>query len=91
MGGGLSVNPFLGVRLGAFVEPEVVHEVWTGVVSIFRDYGYRRLRTRARLKFLVKAWGVEKFRRCWRTTTWATSCRTGPPRSWRRETIAATT
>ena len=30
--------------------------------SIFRDYGYRRLRSRARLKFLVADWGVEKFR-----------------------------
>ena len=29
---------------------------------IFRDYGYRRLRTRARLKFLVADWGPEKFR-----------------------------
>ena len=27
-----------------------------GVVSIFRDHGYRRLRTRARLKFVLKAW-----------------------------------
>ncbi len=61
VGGGLSVNPFLGVRLGVFVKPEVAHEVWKGVVSIFRDHGYRRLRTRARLKFLVKAWGAEKF------------------------------
>ena len=33
-----------------------------GVTSIFRDYGYRRLRSRARLKFLVADWGVEKFR-----------------------------
>jgi sulfite reductase (ferredoxin) len=32
------------------------------VVSVFRDYGYRRLRSRARLKFLVADWGVEKFR-----------------------------
>jgi sulfite reductase (ferredoxin) len=32
------------------------------VTSIFRDYGYRRLRSRARLKFLVADWGVEKFR-----------------------------
>jgi len=36
--------------------------VWEGVISIFRDYGYRRLRSRARLKFLVQDWGVEKFR-----------------------------
>ena len=62
VGGGLSINPFLGVRLGAFVEPEKVPEVWAGVVGIFRDHGYRRLRTRARLKFLVKEWGAEKFR-----------------------------
>lgn len=62
VGGGLSINPHLGVRLGAFVEPDKVAEVWAGVVGIFRDHGYRRLRTRARLKFLVKAWGGEKFR-----------------------------
>jgi sulfite reductase (ferredoxin) len=62
VGGGLSINPHLGVRLGAFVEPDKVAEVWAGVVGIFRDHGYRRLRTRARLKFLVKEWGGEKFR-----------------------------
>lgn len=62
VGGGLSINPHLGKRLGAFVEPDKVPEVWAGVVGIFRDHGYRRLRTRARLKFLVKAWGAEKFR-----------------------------
>ena len=49
-------------RLGVFVKPEQVREVWVGVISIFRDYGYRRLRTRARLKFLVADWGAEKFR-----------------------------
>ncbi len=32
------------------------------MISIFRDYGYRRLRSQARLKFLVADWGVEKFR-----------------------------
>ena len=36
--------------------------MWAGVASVFRDYGYRRLRSRARLKFLVADWGVEKFR-----------------------------
>lgn len=62
VGGGLSTNPKLGVRLGAFVTLEQVPDVWVGVVSIFRDYGYRRLRTRARLKFLVADWGPELFR-----------------------------
>ena len=61
VGGGLSVNPLLGHRLGVFVRPEIAHEVWAGVAGIFRDHGYRRLRTRARLKFLLKEWGPEKF------------------------------
>ena len=62
VGGGLSTNPHLAVRLGAWVSLEEVPEVWAGVVGIFRDYGYRRLRTKARLKFLVADWGAEKFR-----------------------------
>ncbi|MFJ9134318.1 nitrite/sulfite reductase [Streptomyces sp. NPDC102256] len=62
VGGGLSTNPKIGQRLGAWVPLDEVADVYEGVISIFRDYGYRRLRTRARLKFLVADWGVEKFR-----------------------------
>lgn len=62
VGGGLSTNPMLAQSLGAFVALEQVPDVWANVVRIFRDYGYRRLRNRARLKFLVAEWGVEKFR-----------------------------
>ncbi|MEU1820745.1 nitrite/sulfite reductase [Streptomyces roseifaciens] len=62
VGGGLSTNPRLGERLGAWVPLEDVPDVWAGVVGIFRDYGYRRLRTRARLKFLMADWGPERFR-----------------------------
>jgi sulfite reductase (ferredoxin) len=61
-GGGLSTNPMIGRRLGAFVPAGQVAEVWAGVTSIFRDYGYRRLRHRARLKFLMADWGPERFR-----------------------------
>jgi sulfite reductase (ferredoxin) len=53
----------LARRLGAWVPLAEVPEVWAGVVGLFRDYGYRRLRTRARIKFLVADWGVEEFRR----------------------------
>ncbi|MEV7584237.1 nitrite/sulfite reductase [Streptomyces erythrochromogenes] len=62
VGGGLSTNPKLGVRLGTWVSLAEVPDVYEGVISIFRDYGYRRLRTRARLKFLVADWGAAKFR-----------------------------
>jgi len=61
-GGGLSTNPMIGKRLGVFVRPDQVAEVWAAVTSIFRDYGYRRLRHRARLKFLMADWGPERFR-----------------------------
>ena len=62
VGGGLSTNPMLGQRVGAWVPLDEVPEVWAAVTSIFRDYGYRRLRAKARLKFLIKDWGIEKFR-----------------------------
>ena len=62
VGGGLSTNPHFGVRLGAFVEPSRVEEVWAGVTGVFRDYGYRRSRMHARLKFLIADWGPERFR-----------------------------
>ena len=63
VGGGLSTNPMLAQRLGAWVPLADVPDVWAGVVGVFRDYGYRRLRNRARLKFLLADWGVERFRR----------------------------
>ncbi len=62
IGGGLSTNPMIAKRLGAFVPSDQVAEVWAGISSVFRDYGYRRLRHRARLKFLIADWGPERFR-----------------------------
>jgi sulfite reductase (ferredoxin) len=63
VGGGLSTNPKIAQRLGAWVPLDEIPDVWAGVISVFRDYGYRRLRHRARIKFLVADWGVEEFRR----------------------------
>ncbi|GHD16491.1 sulfite reductase [Nocardiopsis kunsanensis] len=62
VGGGLATNPMFAERLGAFVRPDQVSDVWAAVTAVFRDYGFRRLRTRARIKFLIKEWGPEKFR-----------------------------
>ncbi|MDT4920657.1 MAG: hypothetical protein QOI15_1559 [Pseudonocardiales bacterium] len=62
VGGGLSTNPRFAERLGVFVRPEEVADVWVGVTSVFRDYGYRRSRNHARLKFLMADWGPVKFR-----------------------------
>ncbi len=62
VGGGLSTNPMFAQRLGVYVRPEQVSDVWSAVASVFRDYGYRRSRNHARLKFLIADWGTEKFR-----------------------------
>ena len=62
VGGGLSTNPRLAERLGVFVAEAEVPDVWAAVASLFRDYGYRRLRHKARMKFLLADWGVERFR-----------------------------
>ncbi|MEW2219185.1 nitrite/sulfite reductase [Streptomyces sp. NPDC006990] len=88
VGGALSTNPKLGQRLGAWVPLEEVAEVHEGVTGIFRDYGYRRLRTRARLKFLVADWGPEKFRRILEDEYLGRKLTDGPapaqpPREWR--------
>ena len=53
VGGGLSTNPMLAQRLGTWIPLDEVAEAWWGVTSIFRDYGYRRLRTQTQLKFLI--------------------------------------
>ncbi|MDN5796238.1 MAG: nitrite/sulfite reductase [Intrasporangium sp.] len=62
VGGSLSTTPRLSERIGVFVTQEQAPDVWHGVVRIFRDYGYRRLRNKARLKFLLADWGTERFR-----------------------------
>jgi sulfite reductase (ferredoxin) len=62
VGGGLSTNPRLAERLGVFVTEREVPDVWAGVISLFRDFGYRRLRSKARMKFLLTDWGAPKFR-----------------------------
>jgi sulfite reductase (ferredoxin) len=62
LGGGLGPAPRLARRVGAFVPPERVGEVWVGVVGLFRDHGFRRSRNHARFKFLVDDWGPERVR-----------------------------
>ena len=91
VGGGLSTNPMFAVRLGAFVQPANVTDVWAGVTGLFREYGYRRSRNHARLKFLVKDWGARRCARCWKRSSSTRACPTGrhprpavAPRSRRR-------
>jgi ferredoxin-nitrite reductase len=49
--------------LNLFVSVDEAAAICSQIVLIFRDHGARELRTKARLAFLVEAWGVEKFRK----------------------------
>jgi sulfite reductase (ferredoxin) len=64
VGGGLSNEPHLAVRLNAFVRPDEAVNVARVVTEIFRDQqGLRESRERARLKYLFmrEGWTAESF------------------------------
>jgi sulfite reductase (ferredoxin) len=64
VGGGLSSEPHLAVRLDAFVLPDQALHVVRGITEIFRDQqGLRESRDRARLKylFLKEGWTADRF------------------------------
>jgi sulfite reductase (ferredoxin) len=64
VGGGLSTNPHLGVRLDVFIKPEQVVPVVRGIATIFRSSeALRQSREKARLKFLFldHGWTAESF------------------------------
>jgi NAD(P)H-nitrite reductase large subunit len=48
--------------LDVFVPPEEAAELCRHVTLIFRDHGSRAARNKARLAFLIDAWGVARFR-----------------------------
>jgi sulfite reductase (ferredoxin) len=65
VGGGLSTDPHLGVRLNVFVRQQQVLPVLRGIAEIFHDSEtLRENRERARLKFLFlkQGWTAESFR-----------------------------
>jgi sulfite reductase (ferredoxin) len=78
VGGGLSTNPMFAQRLGAFVAPGGVADAWAGVTAMFREYGYRRSRNHARLKFLVADWGPERVRQVLQDEFLGTALPDGP-------------
>jgi sulfite reductase (ferredoxin) len=64
VGGGLSADPHIAVRLDAFVLPDQALRVVRGITEIFRDQqGLRESRDRARMKhlFLKEGWTAERF------------------------------
>jgi ferredoxin-nitrite reductase len=48
--------------LGVFCRPEDAAGICSHITLMFRDYGARRARNRARLAFLIEEWGIDRFR-----------------------------
>ncbi|GAA0201979.1 nitrite/sulfite reductase [Haladaptatus pallidirubidus] len=64
VGGGLAGREARFARdIDVFAEPDEVVPVLGGLSGLFRDYGNRENRRRARIKFLVDEWGPEKIRK----------------------------
>ena len=68
VGGGLGTTPsadktfpYLAKPL-AFVPREAMLEVGEGVLKVYRDFGNRSDRKRARLKYIIHDWGMPAFR-----------------------------
>jgi len=65
-GGSVGVSlpgPRLAKPLGVFIDPEEAFDVVVAVVETHRDYGSRESKAKARLKWLLETWGLEKFRK----------------------------
>ncbi|MGG7380183.1 sulfite reductase subunit beta, partial [Escherichia coli] len=68
VGGGLGTTPsagktfpFLAVEM-AYVDRADLLAVGEAVIKVFRDFGNRSDRKRARIKYLVSDWGMPAFR-----------------------------
>jgi sulfite reductase beta subunit-like hemoprotein len=65
VGGGLGAQPILSQKLLDYIVVSEVPAACAAVVETHRLYGNRDSRTTARLKFVMKKWGVEKYRGIW--------------------------
>lgn len=60
VGGGLSSAPHMAQVMPVWIEPAQAWPVAKAITEVYRDEGYRAKRNRARFKFLVADWGVER-------------------------------
>ncbi len=62
VGGGLGPEPYQAKLFDPFVSEEELLAVTQAVCRIFARYGEKKKRGRARIKFLVADWGIDKFK-----------------------------
>jgi sulfite reductase beta subunit-like hemoprotein len=62
VGGGLGAVPQPARLFAEFVAVEALYPLVTAILRVFGRHGEKRNRARARLKFLVQDWGIDRFR-----------------------------
>jgi sulfite reductase beta subunit-like hemoprotein len=62
-GGTIAAVPQLAKPLDVIVQQEEILDVARCAVEVFRDFGSREIKAKARFRWLVEAWGVEKLRK----------------------------
>ena len=62
VGGGLGSAPREADLLEPFTPPERVLPTVEAILTVFDEHGERKNRVRARMKFLLNKWGIERFR-----------------------------
>jgi sulfite reductase beta subunit-like hemoprotein len=62
VGGGLGATPFAAQLIEDFTPEELLIPTAEAVVRIFDRHGNRKDKARARIKFVLKDWGIEKMR-----------------------------
>ncbi|GAB4144096.1 MAG: nitrite/sulfite reductase [Planctomycetaceae bacterium] len=62
VGGGLGTVPHQAKVFDEFVPVEEILPISQAICRVFAKHGEKKSRSRARLKFLVAKWGIEKFR-----------------------------
>ena len=62
VGGGLGAVPYNAKLFDPFIPPEELLPLAQSIARVFAKYGEKKNRNRARIKFLVQDFGIEKFR-----------------------------
>ncbi|MFP6669145.1 MAG: nitrite/sulfite reductase [Pirellulales bacterium] len=62
VGGGLGAVPRQAKLFDAFVASEEVLPITQAISRIFGRHGEKKMRSRARIKFLIEKWGIDKFK-----------------------------
>jgi len=69
VGGGMGMTPAMSGTFPALAQPmayaraDQILDLLRAVVGVFRDFGNRSDRKRARLKYLIANWGLERFKK----------------------------